>query len=109
MAEGEESPPAALKREISEEMGSVDIERIYPFDVYESRDGSFRYYTFVCVVAQEFTPVINSESAGYCWCDFGVWPRPLHQGVRNTFATKKGESLLKIICEQHQGAMNRNG
>ena len=109
MALNGESPPVALRREIFEEMGEVDIHRIYPFDVYESRDREFRYYTFVCVTTTEFVPQMNSESAGFCWCDLGVWPRPLHSGLKNTFANRRGMSLLQIIRDQHQGATNLKG
>lgn len=109
MSEPGESPAETLRREISEEMGTVETTRIYPFDVYESRAKDFRYYTFVWVVPREFSPTINPESAGYAWCDPHVWPRPLHQGVRSTFATRRGESLLEIIRAQYQGATNRNG
>lgn len=102
MAEGTETPSECLHREIVEEMGfHPDIRKIYPFDIHESRDKSFRYYTFVCVVSEEFVPQINNEAVGYCWCKMGVWPKPLHDGVRNTFATHKGMSLLEIIASQH--------
>ena len=72
MEEGEQ-PKEALLRELTEEMGFVpDIERIYPFDVYQSKDKHFKYYSFVCVVNDEFTPVLNQESCGYCWVDLGL-------------------------------------
>ena len=29
-------------------------------------------------------PKLNSEHSGYCWVDFGIWPKPLHQGLHNT-------------------------
>lgn len=103
MAEADESPTQCLLREISEEMGSVpDISKVYPFDIYESTNQQFRYYTFVCVVAQEFAPVINSEACAYGWFDLGVWPKPLHRGVRQCFASKKGQQLLEIILSQYQ-------
>jgi 8-oxo-dGTP pyrophosphatase MutT (NUDIX family) len=103
MAENTESPTECLLREINEEVGFVpEMCKIYPFDIYESRDKSFRYYTFVCVVAEEFVPEINSEAVGYCWCKLGVWPKPLHEGIRNTFTTHKGQTLLEIIADQHR-------
>lgn len=102
MAEDDETPTQCLFREIREEIGfTPDIQKTYPFDIYESKDKSFRYYTFVCVVNSEFTPNINHEAVGYCWCKSGVWPKPLHEGVRSTFATHKGQSLLDIIADQH--------
>lgn len=106
MLESGETPAEALFREISEEMGTVDILRTHAFDVYETRNQEFRYYSFVCVVEQEFAPVINTEAAGWGWFDFGVWPTPLHQGVRGTFATRRGEGMLSIIMDQHQHSKN---
>jgi len=103
MIEGDETPKQAMIRETLEEMGRVpDITRIYPFDVYESKDKSFRYYTFVCIVDEEFEPTINSESAGYAWVKLGEWPKPMHQGAKASLCTKKALALLKIILENHQ-------
>lgn len=97
-----ETPKEALDRECSEEMGFVpDVTKTYPFDIYESRDKNFRYYTFVCVVDEEFIPVLNEESIGYVWINFGTWPKPMHSGARNTFCSLKGQALLEIILGQH--------
>src|SRR5512147_874523 len=64
MIESGETPKEALLREMSEEMGFVPtIDKIYPFDVYESKDGDFRYYTFICIVGDEFCPVLNNEAS----------------------------------------------
>lgn len=102
MAEKNETPKDCLLREITEEVGFLpELSKIYPFDIYESKDKMFRYYTFVCIVENEFIPNINKEAVGYCWTKLGIWPKPLHDGVRTTFASKKGESLLEIIGSQH--------
>ena len=101
MEEGEQ-PKEALLREMSEEMGSVpDIDRIYPFDIYHSRDGHFRYYSFVCIVSEEFVPVLNSESCGYCWIDLGEWPKPMHQGAKISFCNDKSIEKIRMILNQH--------
>jgi len=103
MLEGEESPKDCLMRELEEEMGFVpEISKIYPFDIYESRDKNFRYYTFICVVGEEFIPKINKEAVGYCWIKLGQWPKPMHQGARNSLCTQKALALLEIILGQHQ-------
>lgn len=97
-----ETPKEALDRECAEEMGFVpDVTKTYPFDIYESRDKNFRYYTFVCVVDEEFVPVLNAESIGYAWLNLGTWPKPMHSGARNTFCSLKGQALLEIILGQH--------
>lgn len=103
MVEGDEQPKEALLRELSEEMGFIpDIERLYPFDVYQSRDKHFKYVSFVAVVEEEFIPELNYESAGYCWIDLGQWPKPMHQGARISFCNLKAIERIKLILAQHQ-------
>ena len=66
MHEGNETPKECLIREMQEEMGNVpEIGKFYPFDIYESRDKHFKYYTFVCIVDEEFIPELNDENIGY--------------------------------------------
>jgi ADP-ribose pyrophosphatase YjhB (NUDIX family) len=105
MVEQGEQPKEALLRELSEEMGSIpDIERIYPFDIYHSKDKHFRYYTFVCVVEEEFIPELNIESAGYAWIDLGQWPKPMHQGAKISFCNLKAIEKIKLIINQHSNS-----
>lgn len=102
MVEEGEQPKEALFRELSEEMGFVpDIERIYPFDVYQSRDKHFKYVSFVSIVTDEFVPELNYESAGYAWVDLGQWPRPMHQGARISFCNSKAIEKIRLILSQH--------
>jgi 8-oxo-dGTP pyrophosphatase MutT (NUDIX family) len=102
MMEAGEQPKEALLRELTEEMGFVpDIEKIYPFDVYQSRDKHFKYYSFVSIVKDEFIPELNNESCGYCWIDLGQWPKPMHQGARISFCNIKSIDKIKLILSQH--------
>jgi ADP-ribose pyrophosphatase YjhB (NUDIX family) len=102
MVEKDEQPKEALMRELTEEMGFIpDIEKIYPFDVYQSKDKHFKYYSFVCIVVDEFVPELNSESCGYCWIDMGQWPKPMHQGARISFCNLKAIEKLNLIVNQH--------
>lgn len=102
MIDGEETPKQALDRECEEEMGFVpSVTKTYPFDIYESKDKNFRYYTFVCIVEDEFLPTLNKESIGYMWIELGTWPKPMHSGARNSLCTQKGQALLEIILGQH--------
>jgi ADP-ribose pyrophosphatase YjhB (NUDIX family) len=103
MVENNETPKEGLLRELEEEMGFVpDITRIYPFDIYQSKDKHFKYYSFVCVIEDEFVPILNKESAGYCWIDLGNWPKPMHQGAKISFCNSKAIEKLKLILNQHQ-------
>lgn len=97
-----ETPKQALDRECKEEMGFVpSVTKTYPFDIYESKDKNFRYYTFICIVEDEFLPTLNEESIGYMWINLGQWPKPMHSGARNSLCTQKGLALLEIILSQH--------
>jgi 8-oxo-dGTP pyrophosphatase MutT (NUDIX family) len=102
MVEKNEQPKDALLRELSEEMNFIpDIEKIYPFDVYQSKDKHFKYYSFICIVMDEFVPELNHENCGYAWIDVGVWPRPMHQGARISFCNLKAEERIRMILNQH--------
>ena len=102
MMEGKETPKECLVREMHEEMSFVpDINKFYPYDIYESKDRHFRYYSFVCVVQSEFIPIINKESVGYCWTKLGIWPTPMHMGAKITLCNKKSLAKLNTILSQH--------
>lgn len=102
MIEHNEQPKDALLRELTEEMGFIpDIEKNYPFDVYQSKDKHFKYYSFVSVVIDEFVPILNSESCAYAWIDLGEWPRPMHQGARISFCNLKAIDKIRLIVSQH--------
>ncbi len=103
MVEEGEYPNEALKRECVEEIGFLpDIKSMYPFNVYESRDKAFRYYTFIAIVEEEFIPQLNQEAVGYAWVKAGTWPRPMHTGAQKTLCSKKGRELLELIMSQHK-------
>lgn len=102
MMEPGEQPKDALLRELTEEMNSVpDIERIYPFDVYQSKDKHFKYYSFVTIVEEEFTPMLNYENCGYCWVNLSCWPKPMHQGAKISFCNHRAEERIKMMISQH--------
>lgn len=103
MKEIGESPKECLLREMTEEMGFIpNIDKIYPFDVYESRDKNFKYYSFICVVDDEFNPILNDESVGYCWTKLGIWPSPMHEGARQTLCSAESLRKLNLILQQHR-------
>jgi ADP-ribose pyrophosphatase YjhB (NUDIX family) len=103
MIEEGETPKECLLREMSEEMGFIpNIDKIYPFDVYESKDKNFRYYSFICIVDDEFNPILNDESVGYCWCKLGIWPTPMHEGARITLCNEDSLNKLNTILAQYQ-------
>lgn len=99
--EGSETPWQGLQREIQEEIGTVDIVKTMPLESFVSNDDHFQFHTYLTLVSHEFIPVLNHEHNGYAWVSFGKWPKPLHQGLRNTLQNKtiqnKLQTVLKVI------------
>lgn len=78
--DGKENPATAATREVREETGyrgTLHLEQAYVF----KKDG-FTYTTFTAHVPTEFDPELNWETAGSLWCEPGVWPKPLHFGLK---------------------------
>ena len=50
---------------------------------------------------EEFIPNLNDEHDGYAWIKFGMWPKPLHNGLANTLRNKtniqKLETVIKLV------------
>jgi 8-oxo-dGTP pyrophosphatase MutT (NUDIX family) len=100
--EGSETPWEGLRREITEEIGfEPEIKKTIPLETFISPDARFHFHTYLCLVKQEFIPQLNDEHNGYAWVSFSKWPRPLHQGLRNTLTSKtniaKLETVFKMI------------
>jgi 8-oxo-dGTP pyrophosphatase MutT (NUDIX family) len=100
--EGCETPWEGLRREISEEIGfEPKIKKTIPLETFVSNDDHFSFHTYLCIVKEEFTPHLNDEHDGYAWVSFSKWPKPLHQGLRNTLTSKtniaKLETVFKMI------------
>jgi 8-oxo-dGTP pyrophosphatase MutT (NUDIX family) len=99
-AEGKELPIEALKREIKEEVGSTPtVQKFIPLEMFQSIDQKFFFNTYVCVVDQEFVPILNGEHSGYCWIKMNAWPKPLHQGLLKTVRNKVIKSKLQTILD----------
>lgn len=81
-----ESPVEALRREIVEEIGFIDVEKIIPLEKFTADNTNFEYHTYLLVVADEFVPQLNDEHRGYAWTAINDHPKPLHPGVWRTFS-----------------------
>lgn len=97
--EASETPWEGLRREITEEIGNVEIKKTLPLETFVSKDNRFLFHTYLCVIEKEFIPTLNSEHNGYCWTSFGNWPKPLHHGLKNTLQNKNNLSKLYTVFE----------
>jgi|TARA_B100001094_G_scaffold260138_1_gene260513 8-oxo-dGTP pyrophosphatase MutT (NUDIX family) len=98
--ESEEIPYQALLREIKEEVGKTpEIIKSIPLETFVSNDEKFNFHTYLCVIKEEFIPTLNGEHNGYAWVSFGNWPKPLHQGLRNTLQSKSNLTKLQTVFQ----------
>lgn len=94
------TPFDALKREISEEVGKIPtIKKVIPLELFVSNDQNFHYNTYTLVIDREFIPVLNSEHHGYAWCNHDNWPKPLHQGVKNSLNNKIIKAKIELLLD----------
>jgi 8-oxo-dGTP pyrophosphatase MutT (NUDIX family) len=95
-----ENPWQGLKREIVEEIGAMPkILKTLPIETFVSNDTVFNFHTFLCVIDQEFTPTLSPEHNGWAWSTIDYAPKPLHQGLRNSFGSKTIRTKLQTIFD----------
>jgi 8-oxo-dGTP pyrophosphatase MutT (NUDIX family) len=92
-----ESPAQALHREIQEEIGTVNINKIIPLEKFTSDNNNFEYHTYLITVDNEFVPQLNNEHRGYAWTSIDDHPKPLHPGVWRTFSFKSIVDKIKTV------------
>lgn len=98
--EAKETPWEGLKREIEEEIGILPkIIKTMPLETFISNDELFHYHTYICIIQNEFIPKLNFEHNGYAWVSFTKWPKPLHDGVRNTLTNKVNQKKLETVFQ----------
>jgi 8-oxo-dGTP pyrophosphatase MutT (NUDIX family) len=96
----DQTPYDTLIREISEEVQKTPvIKKVVPLELFVSNDQKFQYNTYILIVDREFTPVLNYEHIGYAWCDFGSYPKPLHQGVKISLGNKIIKTKLELLMD----------
>jgi len=95
-----ETPWQGLQREIIEEIGSLpDIKKTIPLETFVSNDTVFNFHTYLCVVDTEFIPALSDEHQGWAWATIDRAPKPLHQGLRNSFSSKTIRTKLQTIFD----------
>lgn len=98
--EGCETPWEGLKREIKEEIGVLpEIKKTLPLESFVSTDEKFYFHTYLCLIDDEFIPLLNEEHNGYAWVNFANWPKPLHHGLKNTLQSKVNLRKLETVFQ----------
>ncbi len=61
-----ENPWQGLQREVQEEIGSIpNILKTIPLETFVSNDKVFNFHTYLCVVSDEFLPVLSDEHSAW--------------------------------------------
>lgn len=95
-----ENPWQGLQREITEEIGAIPaILKTIPLETFVSNDKVFNFHTFLCVIENEFIPQLSLEHMAYAWTSIDFAPKPLHQGLRNSFNNKAIKAKLQTVFE----------
>jgi len=95
-----ENPWQGLTREIQEEIGSIPkIIKTIPLETFVSNDKVFSFHTYLCVVENEFLPILSDEHCAWAWTTIDYAPKPLHQGLRNSFTNKTIRTKLQTVFE----------
>jgi len=95
-----ERPWEGLTREIQEEIGFIPtIVKTIPLETFVSNDRVFNFHTYLCVIDSEFVPTLSDEHQGWAWATIDRAPKPLHQGLRNSFSSKIIRTKLQTVFD----------
>lgn len=96
----DENPWQGLQREIVEEVGFMpSIIKTIPLETFVSNDKVFNFHTYLCVIENEFIPTLSDEHCAWAWVVIDRAPKPLHQGLRNSFGNKIVRAKLQTIFD----------
>lgn len=89
-----------LQREVVEEIGQFpSIIKTIPLETFVSNDSVFNFHTYLCVIENEFIPILSKEHQGWAWCTIDGAPKPLHQGLRSSFSNKTIRTKLQTVFD----------
>jgi ADP-ribose pyrophosphatase YjhB (NUDIX family) len=95
-----ETPWQGLQREITEEISAIpQVLKTIPLETFVSNDHVFNFHTYLCVIQEEFIPVLSDEHIAWAWATIDYAPKPLHQGLRNSFGNKIIRTKLQTIFD----------
>jgi 8-oxo-dGTP pyrophosphatase MutT (NUDIX family) len=89
-----------LQREIIEEIGHCPtIIKTIPLESFVSNDEVFNFFTYLCLIDDEFIPSLSGEHDGWCWATMGTPPKPLHPGLKSSFSNKIIKTKIQTIID----------
>ena len=95
-----ENPWQGLQREVHEEIGFFpQTIKTIPLETFVSNDKVFNFHTYLCVIEDEFIPTLSSEHCAWAWSTIDFAPKPLHQGLRNSFSNKTIRTKLQTVFD----------
>jgi 8-oxo-dGTP pyrophosphatase MutT (NUDIX family) len=95
-----ENPWQGLQREVQEEIGSIPtIIKTIPLETFVSNDKVFNFHTYLCVIQDEFVPILSDEHCAWAWSTIDYAPKPLHQGLRNSFSNKTIRNKFQTVFD----------
>jgi ADP-ribose pyrophosphatase YjhB (NUDIX family) len=95
-----ENPWQGLQREVHEEIGLFpQTIKTIPLETFVSNDKVFNFHTYLCVIEDEFIPTLSSEHCAWAWSTIDFAPKPLHQGLRNSFSNKTIRTKLQTVFD----------
>jgi len=99
--DSDEQPLKAAIREVVEETGLslndiVDSKLVYTFEHPES---GFRYFNYIVVVEDEFTPRLNWENQEAKWFECHDIPQPIHFGLQSLIDSSGFKNFINNYCQ----------
>lgn len=95
-----ENPWQGLQREVQEEIGAFpEVIKTIPLETFVSNDKVFNFHTYLCVIENEFLPTLSDEHCAWAWANIDHAPKPLHQGLRNSFTNKTIRTKLQTVFD----------
>jgi 8-oxo-dGTP pyrophosphatase MutT (NUDIX family) len=95
-----ENPWQGLQREVQEEIGQMPaVIKTIPLETFASNDKIFNFHTYLCVIQDEFIPILSDEHCAWAWSTIDYAPKPLHQGLRNSFSNKTIRTKLQTVFD----------
>ena len=89
-----------LPPEVIEEIGFFpEVIKSIPLESFVSDDEHFNFQTYICIVKEEFIPNLSNEHMGWSWCLIDRWPKPVHQGIKNTLGNRVTRAKVDTIFE----------